>query len=86
MRSFRPLTEAEKESVKAIRLRVVEVKEGESLQELGKRTKNEWTVHETAVRNGIFADVVMRQGEKLKIAIAESYMPVQEETGASLAE
>ncbi len=86
MRSFRPLTEAEKESVKAIRLRVVEVKEGESLQELGKRTKNEWTVHETAVRNGIFADVVMRKGEKLKIAIAEGYMPVHEETGASLAE
>ena len=36
--------------------------------------------------NGIFADVVMRQGEKLKIAIAEGYMPVQEETGASLVE
>jgi hypothetical protein len=86
MRSFRPLTEAEKESVKAVRLRVVEVKEGESLQKLGKRTKNEWTVHETAVRNGIFADAVLPQGEKLKVAIAEAYMPAQEETGASAAE
>lgn len=86
MRSFRPLTESEKKSVQAIRLRVVEAKEGESLKEFGKRTKNEWTVHETAVRNGVFADVVMPQGSKLKIAIAEPYNPEQGETEDSLAE
>jgi len=76
MRSFRPLTEKEKKSVQAIRLRVLQARAGESLQQLGKRTKNQWTVHETAVRNGIFADEVLSQGQELKVAIAEDYNPI----------
>lgn len=75
-RSFRPLTEAEKESVQAVRLRVAQATEGESLKELGQRTSNVWTVHETAVRNGFFADVVLEDGQSMKVAVAENYIPM----------
>jgi predicted Zn-dependent protease len=74
-RSFRPLTESERTSVKVSRLRIVEARPGESLQELSQRTGNGWDVSLTAVENGIFTNHRFKGGEKVKIALVEAYVP-----------
>ncbi len=73
-RSFHPLTQKEHEEVVAVRLRIVEAQKGEDLKAVAARTKNAWTVHETAVRNGFFADKVFEEKSSIKVAIAEPYV------------
>ena len=72
-RSFGPLTSEELNSIEVLRLRVVDAQAGESLTELGKRTRNAYAEQQTAVLNGIFTDYRFREGEKVKIARSEPY-------------
>jgi predicted Zn-dependent protease len=72
-RSFRPLTEAERASIQATRLRVVTARPGEGLAELGRRTGNAWDPSSTAVYNGIFVDHRFDGGEPVKIVKVEAY-------------
>lgn len=72
-RSFGPLTAEEKNSIEVLRLRIVEAEAGESLTQLGRRTRNAYGEGQTAVLNGIFADYRFREGEKVKIARSEPY-------------
>ncbi len=67
-RSFRPLTEAERGSITELRLRVVAARAGERLSTLTDRTGNAWSVAETAVANGLPADVSLGAGAPVKIA------------------
>jgi len=49
---------------------------GKSLLELGARTGNAWPLQKTAVMNGLFADRPLEDGQRVKVAVAESYRPV----------
>ncbi|MCG8588256.1 MAG: M48 family metalloprotease [Proteobacteria bacterium] len=72
-RSFRPLTEEERRSLRATRLRVVTARKGETLEALGRRTGSVWSAGEAAVYNGVFATHRFAGGEQVKIARSEPY-------------
>jgi len=77
-RSFRPLTEEERNSVTELRLRIVDALEGETLASLGQRTGNQWSVVETAVHNAIRPGDPLEAGRKVKIAVRVPYNPHRE--------
>jgi predicted Zn-dependent protease len=72
-RSFRPLTPADRASIRVQRLRLATAREGEGLADFSRRTSNQWDAQRTAIANGLFASVRLEQGQLLKIAVAESY-------------
>jgi predicted Zn-dependent protease len=74
-RSFRPLREEERKSIQGLRLRLVEAREGEDLDSLTRRSGSPWPVQRTAVLNGVFVDARFREGELVKIVLAEPYLP-----------
>jgi predicted Zn-dependent protease len=73
-RSFRPLTEEERASIQVTRLRVETARSGEGFAELGQRAGNVWSVADTAVMNGLFADHRFGGGETVKVARTEPYV------------
>jgi len=75
VRSFRPLTEEEHAKLKAVRIHIVMAREKEDLSALSARTQNVWTQLETAVYNGVFADVVFDQPRLVKVAVSDLYVP-----------
>jgi predicted Zn-dependent protease len=76
-RSFRPLDQAERASVRATRMRVVAAREGETLSDLSARSGNAWDINQTAVANAFFVDSVLEPGQLVKVAIEEPYRPKQ---------
>lgn len=77
-RTFRPLTEEERSSVKVLHLRLVHALQGEDLTSLSQRTSNAWPPNRTAVLNGVFVDVRFSEGQLVKIAQAVPYEPHRE--------
>jgi len=75
VRSFRPLTPEERDSIQSLRLRVVTAMRGEGISALSERTGNVWDTQRTAVLNAVYADVRFEGGESVKIARAEPYTP-----------
>ena len=55
-RSFRPLTDAERNSVDVTRLHTATAYPGESLEALGRRTDSAWGIADSAIYNGVFID------------------------------
>jgi len=76
-RSFRPLDQAERASVRATRMRVVAARERETLSDLSARSGNAWDINQTAVANAFFVDSVLEPGQLVKVAIEEPYRPKQ---------
>ncbi len=74
-RSFRPLTDEERRSIRAARLRLVQAMPGEALSDLGKRAGSAWNPTRAAVYNGIFSNHRFEGGELVKIASVEAYRP-----------
>lgn len=74
-RSFSPLTEEERNSITGMHIRIAIATEGEDLQSIAERTGNGWTPQETAVFNGVFIDHKFKEGDRVKIAISELYVP-----------
>jgi predicted Zn-dependent protease len=74
-RSFRPLTEKERRSLSATRLRVVKSRSDEGLQSLGSRTGNVWSPQFTAAYNGVFVSHLFPPGSLVKVANNEPYVP-----------
>jgi predicted Zn-dependent protease len=74
-RSFRPLTDAERNSIQATRLRLATARRGEDLEALVQRSGNAWDLSRTAVFNGIFANERFEGEELVKIAHVEPYVP-----------
>jgi predicted Zn-dependent protease len=74
-RSFGPLSEKERRSVKSARLRIVRARSGENLATLSRRSGDAWDVSTTAVYNGIFSNHRFSGGEQVKIATVEPYVP-----------
>ncbi len=74
-RSFRRLTEQDREQISELRLRVAIAQEGESLRTLGRRVGNEWDPNETAVVNGLHIAKSLAAGQLVKIARREPFRP-----------
>jgi len=72
-RSFRPLTPEERSRIEVTRLQVETARAGEGFAELSRRSRNVWSINDTAVYNGEFADHRFAGGELVKIAVREAY-------------
>jgi predicted Zn-dependent protease len=75
IQSFRPLTADERRSIQSRTLYTAQARAGETLAELSQRTRNAWSVDETAVANGIFAYDRLTAGQFVKIAVDRVYEP-----------
>ena len=73
--SMRPLAEGDRESIAALRVRVIEARGGENLAGLGERTGNRWTPEYTALINDLTVDQTLGAGTLVKIARREQYRP-----------
>jgi predicted Zn-dependent protease len=68
VRSFAPLEPGDTDAIVALRMRVVEAADGETVERITLRTKNAWSVLETAINNGVFSDHRFGRGDLVKIA------------------
>jgi predicted Zn-dependent protease len=73
--SLRPMTPVEQAAVTGKRLRIVRATAGERLEDLSARTGNTWTPTYTALANSLEKEVVLREGQLLKIAREEHWGP-----------
>ena len=73
--SLRTLRQDDWESIAALRVRVIEARDGESLDELGERTGNRWTPEYTALINDLSVVQRLEAGTLVKIARREQYQP-----------
>lgn len=71
--SFRGLGSRERESISELRLRVERARQGETLATLSQRTRNAWSVEETAVANALPVERRFHEGEPVKIAVEVPY-------------
>jgi predicted Zn-dependent protease len=74
-RSFRPLTDEERDSINVLRLRTVEARAGENLITLSQRTGNSWDPTRTSVLNAIPARTPLEEGLPIKIVTEQRYTP-----------
>ncbi len=72
-RTFRPLGTDERAELTELRLRIVEAREGETLEDVSRRTGNEWDVHRTATVNGLVMGARLAEGQLVKVALREPY-------------
>jgi predicted Zn-dependent protease len=72
-RSFRRLSDREREGITELRLRVARAREGEGLSALSRRTGNAWSPEETAIANALPRERRLRGGEPVKIAVEVPY-------------
>jgi predicted Zn-dependent protease len=73
--SFRPLSASERANITEKRVRLVKARAGETLEALGTRTNSAWKKEEIAVANALQAGTPLQEGQLLKVAIAERYIP-----------
>jgi predicted Zn-dependent protease len=83
VRSFRPLTPADRASIRVHRLRLATARAGEGLAEFSRRTGNDWDAQRTAIANGLFASARLEQGQLLKIAVVEPYVTARDDAAES---
>lgn len=73
--SLRPMTQEEHASITVNRLRSAESRDGETLEEFGRRTDNAWSVPYTAIVNGLSEEGRLPAGKLIKISHREPYVP-----------
>ena len=73
--SLRPLTVAERSSVTGKRLRIITARQDERLEGLTARVGNAWSPAYTALVNGLDPEVVLHEGQLVKIARLEPVRP-----------
>ena len=84
-RSFRAITEGERDAVEIVRLRLVRAQGGETLGEFLPDTENSIPASLAAVANGMVLDETLAAGQVVKIGVAERYEPaVKEPAGAEV--
>ena len=71
--SIRKLSDIEKGSYFGYKIKAVTAKEGESIEELSKRTQNYWDVAFTAIANNIPNNKKFSEGAAVKIVVKELY-------------
>jgi predicted Zn-dependent protease len=72
-RSFAPLSEEARASIRRTKIEIVEARPGEDLVALGRRTDNAFGPQRTAILNGAFVDIRFAGGERIKIVRSEAY-------------
>jgi len=72
--SIRNLTEVQKSEITGLKLRVAISLDGETIKSLSSRTKNLWDVETTALKNDLETNIVLKEGQVLKIAVEEPYL------------
>jgi predicted Zn-dependent protease len=72
-RSFRSITDREREGITELRLRVTRARKGESLVALSRRVKNAWSPEETAIANDLPLERRFQGGEPVKVAVEAPY-------------
>lgn len=73
MRSFRPLTDAERAKISGMRIHLVTARAGETLEELGRRSDTAWNISTSAAYNGLFTTHRFEGGELVKTTRIEPY-------------
>jgi len=71
--SFRPLTTAERGSIKEKRIRLVKARGGETVEALTARSHTAWSKEQVAVANGLEAQTALKEGQVIKVAMTETY-------------
>jgi predicted Zn-dependent protease len=72
-RSFRPLTEDERESIEVMRLSIVRSGTGEDLAALSQRTGNALAIGNTGILNDVHFGDQLEDGRLVKIGVMERY-------------
>ena len=73
--SFRQLTQQERNSIGGLRVRVADLRSGETLSSFGHRVDNSWSPELTGIINGVDAGKPPKTGMRLKLARQERYTP-----------
>lgn len=73
--SLRQLTPQERDSIGGLRVRLANVKPGDTLASLGARENNQWPSEFTAIINDVEATTSPHPGSKLKVTRREKYQP-----------
>lgn len=73
--SLRPLTQAERDTITELRLRVVSARAGDDLAQLSKRTGGALALPVLAAMNGLAPDVRFSGGEPVKVAVRRPHKP-----------
>ena len=73
--SFRPLSASERAGIKEKRIRLVKAQAGESIEALAARTNSAWKREQIAVMNNLAVGDQLKEGQLIKVAIAELYEP-----------
>jgi predicted Zn-dependent protease len=71
--SFRPLTPEERAAIRENRIRLVKAREGETVRALAARSNTVWKPEQVAVANNLTDYDKLREGQVIKIAVAEPY-------------
>jgi predicted Zn-dependent protease len=71
--SFRPLTRAERDEIRAHVLRVVAASSGETVAALAARSHSVWSAEWVAVANGLEPGARLERGRPVKIAVSAPY-------------
>lgn len=75
VRSFAPISRENRRRVQATRLRLVPARDGETVSQLAIRARSSWDVKMIAIANGLPGDVKLEEGQLVKIARREPYVP-----------
>lgn len=73
--SLRQLTPQERKSIGGQRLRIADVRPGETLSSFGERVDNQWSPELTEIINGIDPGEPLETGRRLKLVHHERYIP-----------
>jgi len=73
VQSFKPLTAAERASIKENRIRLITAKAGETIGDVAARSGTAWTKEEMAVANGMTVTTALTEGQLVKVAMTEPY-------------
>jgi len=71
--SFHQLSANEKKEIHQQRLRIVSVRNGESLTALLQRTGSDWDEEACAIANNLQLDATLKKGQLVKVVISEPY-------------
>jgi predicted Zn-dependent protease len=71
--SFRPLTEAERASIRDTRLRLIRAAKGETIKQILDRAQGTWTPEEVAIANAFGVEGALQGGQLVKVPIPEPY-------------
>ena len=58
-------------------------REGETLEEIGLRSGNEWDLHRTASVNGVLVGTQLAEGRLVKVAVREAWRPPTPDAAAT---